>query len=163
MTTRLPRTQLAIQNCRDHIIATNSEGSVIESFLTQHILVVMCAEVEQEIISILERRVSHPSDSELKNFAVAAGKKVLRSIGKKELSGFLNNFGSAAKEHFQNSVSDEKATLYGNVVSNRHKVAHSSGGNITFRELERGIDAALEVLAAVDTAIYVKNSEEISD
>lgn len=153
MASRLLRTKLAIDNCQNHLDESNAWGSEVESYLTQHVLVVLCAEIQQELYSLLENRANQASDSELRDFAVKTGKKVLRSIGKREVAGFVGFFGSRAKEYLNQNLDDQQVTLYNNAVSNRHDVAHSSGANITFRELETIIIAASNLLDVVEQAI----------
>ncbi|WNL39611.1 hypothetical protein RN346_03395 [Halomonas sp. PAMB 3232] len=153
MTTRLLRTRLAVDNCRSHLEESNSWGTEIEAYLTQHILVIMCAEIQQELYLILENRAEEASDEELKAFAVATGKKVLRSVGKTEIANFVGNFGSSAKNHLNSNLDDREVTLYSNAISNRHDVAHSSGSNITFRELENILTPASKLIDAVERAI----------
>ena len=122
----------------------------------------MCADVQQEIYKVVEKRVDLADDKVLKNFAVSACKKVLRSIGKKEISKFVGYFGNDAKSHLNNQIDDPIVAVYSNAVLSRHDVAHSSGSNITFRELEKSIDAAKKVISAVSEAISL-NAEVKTD
>lgn len=149
----LLRTQLAFDNCQEHLNISNAWGSAIESYLTQHVLVIMCADVQQEIYSVVEKRADMADDVALKNYAVATCKKVLRSIGKGEVAGFVGHFGGDAKEYLNNNIDDEDVTIYNNAVSSRHDVAHSIGVNVTFRELEDAIKAARKLITVVSEAI----------
>ena len=153
MALRLLRTQLSVDSCRQHLDSSEAWGSEIESYLTQHVLVIMCAEVQQEFYSVLESRANEASDSELKNFALMTGKRVLRSIGKGEVAGFVGYFGTDAKEYLNHNVNEREITLYNNAVSNRHDVAHSSGSNITFRELNDIVLAARNFIEVFEKAI----------
>lgn len=155
MSSRLLRTQLSVDSCRQHLDTTETWGSEIESFLTQHILVIMCAEIQQEFYSVLELRAneSSTSDSELTNFVLTTGKKVLRSIGKGEVAGFVGYFGDDAKRYLNDNVDEREVTLYNNAVSNRHDVAHSSGSNITLREIDDILQAAINFINLVEKAI----------
>lgn len=155
MTGKLLRTKLALDNCRSHLVEANSEGTEIEAYLAQHILVIMCAEIQQELYATLELRLNLSADSNITNFALVAGKKILRSIGKGEVVGFVNNFGGAAKNYMNDNLSDREVALYNNAVSNRHDVAHSSGSNITFRELDDILDAASKFIDVFKVAIYL--------
>lgn len=153
MAPRLLRTRLAVENCHEHLDESSSWGTEIESYLTQHVLIVMCAEVQQELYSILEERAGEASDDELKSFAVATGKKVLRSVGKKEIANFVGFFGSSAKDFLNQIVDEREVTLYNNAVSNRHDIAHRSGSNVTFRELQDILRSASNLIDAVQRAI----------
>ncbi len=79
----LPRTQLAFDNCRHHLNATDSQNTEIAAYLIQHILVVLCAEIQQEICAVVECKAEFVADIALQNFTVTASKKILRSIKKK--------------------------------------------------------------------------------
>lgn len=152
----LLRTQLAFDNCQEHLEESKAWGTEIESYLTQHVLVIMCAEIQQELYSVLEARAAKTGDESLKNYAVATGKRVLRSIGKSEVAGFVGYFGGHAKDYLNAHVNDEEVTKYNNAVSGRHDVAHKSGANITFRELGDAMKAARNVIAIVSESISVE-------
>jgi hypothetical protein len=138
--------------------STKTWGSEVDSYLTQHILVILCAEIEQEFHCVLESRVNKAHDTELKNFALATGKKVLRSIGKSEIAGFVAHFGIEAKEYLNNNVNEREITLYNNAVSCRHNVAHSTGSNITFRELGDILSAAKNFIDVFEKAISLNRN-----
>lgn len=156
MAGELLRTRLALDNCRSHLLESDGEAAEIEAYLAQHILVIMCAEVQQELYIALEVRLGQSTDRNITNFAMAAGKKILRSIGKSEVVGFVSNFGSAAKDYMNENLSDREVTLYNNAVSNRHDVAHNSGSNITFRELDDILIAAIKFIDVFERAISLR-------
>ena len=158
----LLRTQLAFDNCCEHLNDTNSWGTEIESYLTQHVLVIMCAEVQQELYRVLEERAKQAGDEALKSYAIATCKRVLRSIGKGEVAGFVGYFGAEAKEYLNKNINDEEITLYNNAVAVRHDVAHKSGSNITFRELENTTKAAINFIGVVDMAISLSVETALS-
>jgi len=149
----LLRTQLAFDNCKEHLETCDAWGTEIESYLTQHVLVIMCADVQQELYTALEKRAEKAGDIALKDYAVATCKRVLRSIGKGEVAGFVGYFGSDAKDCLNTNINDVEVQLYNNAVSGRHDVAHKSGSNITFRELSGAMDAARNFINVVSTAI----------
>lgn len=158
MESKLLRTQLSVDSCRTHIETAEAWGSEIESYLTQHVLVILCAEVQQEFYSILESRANEAQDTELKNFALMAGKRVLRSIGKSEVAGFVGYFGNEAKEYLNQHVDEREITLYNNAVSSRHDVAHSTGSNITFREIDDILVAARNFIGVFEQAISLNRN-----
>lgn len=151
----LLKTQLAFDSCKQHLETSKTWGSEIESYLTQHILVIMCADVQQEIYRVVENRVDAVKDIPIKNFVVASCKRILRSVGKTEIAGFIGNFGNDAKSHL-NQIEEKTVTIYNNAVSNRHDVAHSTGSNITFRELEDAIEAARKLISLASEAISLQ-------
>ena len=157
MNRTLLKTQLAFDNCKRHLDTTGAWGSEVESYLTQHVLVIMCADIQQEMYKLVEKRVEHVNDSALKSFSVASCKRVLRSVGKKEIAGFVGYFGAGAKNYLNAAIDEELVTTYNNAVLNRHEVTHSTGSNITFRELESAIDAARTLIRVVFEAISQEN------
>lgn len=152
---RFLRTKAVMETCRCHLDESSAWSTEIESFLTQHILIVMCAEIQQEIYITLETRAQLYGDVELKEFAVASGKKILRSVGKKDLANFVGMFGSRAKTHLNGSIDDHEITLYNNAVAKRHDIAHNSGSNITFRELSDILHSAEKLVNAIGNAISI--------
>ncbi|EDW8956981.1 TPA: HEPN domain-containing protein [Salmonella enterica] len=151
------RTKAAMETCRGHLETSQMWNTEIESFLTQHILIILCAEVQQEIYYALEVRAHLNGDSELKDFAVASGKKILRSVGKKDIANFVGMFGTRAKNHLNERVEDHEVTLYNNAVTKRHDVAHNTGTNITFRELSEILRSAEKLIIAIGDAISFQN------
>jgi len=147
------RTRAALENCKVHLDEANAWNTEIESYLTQHLLVILCAEIQQEVYIALEQRAHLNGDTELKNFAVASGKKILRSVSKKDIANFVGMFGLRAKEHLNQNVGDQEVTLYNNAVSKRHDIAHNNGTNITFRELTEIVSSAENLIVAIGNAI----------
>jgi len=158
MSKKLLRTKSIYDACSLHIKESGASDTEIESYLTQHILVAMCADIQQEIYSILENRLSHTQDREVREFAFATGKKILRSIGKKEVSGFISNFGPRAKQVLDANLDDKEVTLYSNAVKNRHDIAHNNGSNITFKELGDIIDAAVNFITTIELSLAAPTS-----
>jgi hypothetical protein len=153
MNAKLLKTQLAIDSCRQHLESSQAWGTDIESYLSQHILVVLCADIQQVLYTVLEERADAAKDIELKHFAVTTGKRVLRSVGKGEIANFVGFFGEEAKAYLNTNIDDREVTLYNNAVSSRHDIAHKTGSNITFRELSDILEAAKKIINAVESAI----------
>ena len=158
----LLRTKAALEECKAHLDMTGSWNSEIESYLTQHVLIVLCADIQQSIYQILESRLDGAVDIELKNFAIATGKRCLRSVGKKEVSGFLGFFSTDAKNYLNDNIAEETVSLYSNAITSRHDVAHSSGTKITFMELQKVLEASVEFLSVVNDAIFSSLKKETS-
>lgn len=148
------RTRTAIEDCEIHLDSTHTYGTAIETYLTQHILVLLCADVQQEIYKILDERAMLPGDEELRHFISASGEKVLRSVQKGDIAAFVGLFGSHVKEKFNALLEDRDVTIYNIAVDNRHKVAHKQGAQVSFREVKEATDAAGKLLVAVRTALH---------
>lgn len=150
----LQRTRLALDNCKEHLSSLPSQNPDVENYLTQHILVLLCAEVQQAIYSTLDDRTKITGDAEVQSFASFAGRRVVRGVEKTELAGFIGMFGEEKKNQFATLLAEEDVTIYGNAVSSRHKIAHNTqGANITFRELEKAVDAACKMINAAREAL----------
>jgi len=153
MSVRLIRTNTALADCEQHLGSTGAFGTVIESYLTQHILVIFCAEVQQLIYEILNNRASLSGDEGLESFVVVSGKRVFRSVQKDSIASLAECFGKDAKDKLNASVDDEDVTIYNNAVRGRHDVAHSYGVTISFQEVKNAAGAAIKILKAFEVAI----------
>jgi len=149
----LLKTNAAVQDCERHLQSSGSYGTEIESYLTQYLLVVMCADVQQEIYRIAEERASTARDLALSSFVAASTKKVLRSVGKREIATFVEMFGPDCKAKLNSGIDDADVTVYNNAVCFRHDVAHNQGSLITFAELKRAVAVAEKLLTATAQSI----------
>lgn len=155
MDKRLLRTKATTEDCERHLDASGAAGTEIESYLTQHILVILCAEMQQEIYRIAEERAKTSNDEELVNYVSSSGRRILRSIKKDEIAAFIGMFGVDAKERLNALVNDADITIYNNAVSNRHDVAHKHGAQITFKELKDTTQVAERLLEAVEQSLQI--------
>lgn len=153
MSQYLLRTQLAIEECEQHLTDYGAVGTPIESYLTQHILVVLCAEVQQEIYKIVDRKIQTNSSGAVATYISASQKKLLKGVKIDAISGFLGLFSSNVKETFSSALSVEDKTRYNDAIEDRHGVAHRQGASVSFDELKTTSAIAQKVLMAVQTAI----------
>ena len=133
---RLARVDQTLEVCEVHLTETGSFGTPIENLLTRSLLVVMCAEFEQEIERTLDERFQTIQDASVREFLASSVDAVFRSVKVNEIAGLLNRFGGTYKERF-NAKADANpvaVTYYNNIVTNRHEIAHRQGGNVTFQE-----------------------------
>lgn len=153
----LNRTRTVIDDCEEFIGSSNVMGGPIESYLVQHALVILCAEVQQEVYGIVRTRATSLNDHQIESFVSIAATRVLRSVKKDELSGFVGYFGKTVKKKFNDLVDDREVTTYDNAVRNRHDVAHKTGVQVTFSELKLALAAAENILIAVAESIDVES------
>ena len=150
----LGRTEKAYTECAYHLQTSGAEGSPIESFLTEHILILLCADMQRDILEIADRRATSASDGALHTFVSNAGTRILRSVRKTEIAAFVGLFGRNYKNDFNDTLDDRDVQLYDNAVQERHKAAHSQqGSNIGFRELGDVIDAARNILDSMQRVL----------
>lgn len=147
---RLASIDRAIEICQEHLDRTNSRGTEVEAFLTRYLLVLMCAEFEEEIEGIVLRRLAGASDKHIASFAKSVLDVVFRSMKTSEIAGLLNRFSPEHKAQFQTLVNGTRAeTYFNNIVLGRHSTAHSLGSNVTMRELVEFYDEGHRVLDAI--------------
>ena len=154
MTQFLKKTNLAIQKCEDHIRTHSLEGSEVEFFLAQYLAVVLCGEMHEGILDAVKERAESSNDPAIKVFIPKAASKLLRSIGKNEISGFLRHFGETVSGKFEGKLNEQQISRYSNTVKDRHSVAHTSrGNNVTFRELKESAEIADNILKYIREAL----------
>jgi hypothetical protein len=144
----LLRTYAAVQDCEEHLKASGAAGTEIESYLTQYLLIVLSADIQQEIYRLSEERTIAATDSGLSSFVGASARKILRSIGKSDIAKYLGMFGAECKEKLNSQLTDAEVTIYNNAVTDRHEVAHNRGVLISFTELKSAVLVAEKILGA---------------
>lgn len=149
----LQKTNFAIQESEEHLEKSGNKGSAIESFLTQHILILLCAEMQQEIYKIVEQRLSSNSDQRIIRFGLVASQKLLRSVKKEEIAGYLCYFGDDLKDGFKNAFTDQEVAIYNNAVNSRIDVAHRHGAVISFDDIKQAFMVAEKILLEVEKSL----------
>ena len=153
MPEHLSRTQVAFEECKTHLQETKAAGSPVESYLAGHILVLLCADMEQALYRIATRRAQRATDSLLQTFVSNASPRILRSVQKGEIADFLGSFGPDCKTRFNGALEDRDVTRYNNAVQNRHKAAHGQGSTTAFLELQAIINAAHKILDSAENSL----------
>ncbi len=159
----LLRTSSVLEECQQHIDNTASTGTEVEAFLSQYLLVVLCAEVQEEMYRVVELRAKKCGDDEICSFALASSKKILRSVKTGELSGFVGGFGSARKGRFVNALDQRTVLQYNSAVDNRHSIAHRSGAQVTLSDMTEIVVAAKRVLESAMAALMDDDSENAEE
>ncbi len=149
----LLRTKSAVEDCERHLTSSAAFGTEIEAYLTQYLLVVLCADIQQEIYRISEARALVVKDEAISAYVAAAARRVLRSVGKDEIAKYVGMFGPNHKTKLNSLINDADVTTFNNAVSNRHDVAHKHGTQITFRELKGAVSAAQKILKGVEQSL----------
>lgn len=149
----LTRTGVALDSCQSHIDESGAEGSDIEYYLAQHILVIMYAELEDKVVEIARRRMKPSSDDGMRKFIGHATSCLLKRLERKELTKFVGFFGDDSREFFKGCLTVAEVEVYNNAIKSRHKVAHSSDSSISFGELPFIVESANKLLDALDQSI----------
>lgn len=136
---RIARIDQALEACENHLEFTSSFGTEIENILTRSLLVLMYTEFEQNIKSIAQEKCLAVRDPLLVAFFDWCLGRVVRSVSSSEIADLLKQFSPICKEMFKQYAEgmQQSVTFYDNIIMHRHNVAHSDGGNITFKELKR--------------------------
>ena len=158
---RIARIDETLDVCQHHLNSSGTFGTQIESLLTYSILVIMYAEFEQNIESILQEKCASIGDGSIRSFVESCLRLVSRNIRVGELAGLLGRFGDLYKTRFNEKCSDNPRARdsYSSIITNRHATAHSSGSTASFLEVkgfyEEGhiiLDFFRETLLSVDAA-----------
>lgn len=118
------RTELALEQCSEHLKEVKVEGSPVESYLVQYLLVILCSDIQKSLLDAVAERGTKLPDNGLRNFSNIGAERLLRSVKKHELAGFLEHFGEELKAAFNAAVTDQEVTQYNQAVDFRHGVAH---------------------------------------
>jgi len=155
------RTKAVFEDCVTHIKEQNLSGTPIESYLVEHILIVFCAEVQNEIYKSIEQYAFTLADKKLEYFVKAACQKLFRSPKKSEISGLLGMFGEFTQKKFNSLIDDSQVTYYSVAVSARHDIAHKNGSKMTISDFMKALESADIIIHAVDVALQDRENMEI--
>lgn len=135
---RILRIDETLSLCETHLSSNDAYGTEIESLLTQSLLVVMYAEFENKIKSILRDKCLSIKDEALKEFFESCVSIVARNIKTSDISGLLGRFGPAYKDKFRKKLISNKSveSNYSSILNNRHRVAHGDGTIASFRDVK---------------------------
>ena len=92
-----------MEDCENHLVATNSRGTPIESLLTYSLLVVIYAEFEQMLNSIVQERCNLIEDESLRERV----RRCLSNVGRilsSQMGDLLERFGEDRKTAFKTRI-----------------------------------------------------------
>lgn len=150
----LDRVEMTIEVCQEHLNSTSSYDSEIESFLTQQLLVIICAEIEKAIKAMIIAQARDRCSDDFQAFIKSCLDATFRSMKSSEIAGLLKRFGTARKQRFLELMDESAKNAYDSIVVNRHNTAHGSGSNLTFREAVESYRAGLSVIESLSTALH---------
>ena len=150
---RLASVDHAISVCERYFEDSGSRNTEIETFLTQYLLIHICAAFEEKIDRLISSRAAASNDQAVAEFVHSVVGQVFRSIGTSEIGRLLRRFGATCKSEFRKEMDTQQRaeTSYNSIVTNRHQVAHrgSSYSSLTFGDLVKYYDEGHVVLDAV--------------
>lgn len=140
-----------IQECEEHLRLTNSFGTEIEAYLTRYLLVLISASFEESLETAFIERAKKANDDYVIQYFKNEMPQKLKSVGISKLSEFIRKFGVSLKEKFDNDINSGMArevTAYGNLIKNRHLVAHETQEpSMTFHDVK---DAYIESVKIIN-------------
>ncbi|MDH3277147.1 MAG: HEPN domain-containing protein [Nitrosopumilus sp.] len=143
-----------LTTCIYHLNSTKTKGTLIESFLTQFLLVRICGQYEKEIERIVNERSQKFGDTDLayfvKNTFQSHQHLKLDDIRGKILKKFNENMSIEFDSMIKNT---EPEIRYRNIVTNRDAGAHGGTVNMTFDELILSHNQAKKVLEALSDVL----------
>jgi len=149
-----------IQRCEQHLDATNTRNTEIESVMVQHLLIRICAEYEKRIVALFHRRCSRTTDLHLRAFAQKSAQYVCQRFDISDITKNLGRFGDDYKKTFHGQVMTGVAHIaWDNIYTNRVAVAHGTGAQMTFGDLKQAYSDSLTVLDALMSALCLTPSE----
>lgn len=154
----LLKTISVLDDCNQHLISFKKADSevqkespleAIENYLTQHLLIVLCAEIEELVCRYLSSRASKSKDLALEALVDSWAKKIVRSVRYEDLVGIIRVFGEEYEIKFKSMVDEPTISSYGLAVKKRHITAHSLLQNqVTMEECKKGINSAEKIINA---------------
>lgn len=162
MSTIFLRTKTAYSECDQHLSSTNSQDTPIESYLTQHVLVLLCAEMQIEMYKIVEEKARTIENANIEAYINTSVRRILRSVRKDEIATLVGMFGTICKETLNANIDDVEVTRYNNAVKDRHGIAHNVGTDVSFEETAVAIISAEKLLQAVKIALAIDESDGAS-
>ena len=151
---KLDRVEMTIEVCQEHLKnSTSSFRPQIENFLTQHLLIITCAEIEKAIKEMIIAQARDRCSDDFQTFIQSCLNATFRGMQSSEIAGLLKRFGTARKQRFLELVDKRASAKYDNIVVNRHNIAHGSGSNLTFREAVEFYSRGLSVIESLSTAL----------
>jgi RiboL-PSP-HEPN len=150
---QFPYTATVIDECEQALDSAAIRGTSVEAYLVQYALVVAYAEIEDAIKAIIRTRLDIAAAPAVKTLLGKAVDKLYRGPKKESLSEFIACFGKNVADHFNSRLDPIQVTRYGNLITNRHEIAHKRGVHLTFDELKDAIHAAQIVVISFDEVI----------
>lgn len=153
MSSHLLRTKDVVDECEEHLRESGAFGTAIEAYLSEHVAIILCADVQQAVYALAERRVGSLEDEAVKHYVSTSSRRILRSVKKNDVATFVGMFGTEVKDALNSGVDEATVTIYNNAVQARHNIAHWHGARITFSELKNALAAAQDILDAIESAL----------
>lgn len=149
---RLPRTQFALEEINQHV-ATHGRNPLIETYFVQYLLIAFYSEVEEQIKTIIQNRLSEVTDARVGHFIFLTNEAMIRRVKKAEINDVLRKFKCGDGDVISQYLEHENLQPYFDAITNRHLVSHSDGVTMTLDSFAAAIPCANKILQAVEVLI----------
>lgn len=155
MPSPLPRTERAIADFQNLLSQYPHTDEAIQSYLTSHINVLMCAEIEREVSRLFQEKLERDChDAATLSYIMryiqrgAVANATVQEI-KEKLSFFGREYGERFDDAIRQSVGNDGIGKMSVAVKNRNATAHDVPPVIDFQEVKETYQAATAIVAAV--------------
>ena len=155
MPSPLPRTERAIADFQNLLSQYPHTDEAIQSYLTSHINVLMCAEIEREVTRLFQEKLERDcQDAATLSYIMryiqrgAVANATVQEIGR-NLSFFGSDYGKRFDDAVRQSVGDEGVGKMSVAVKKRNATAHDIPPVIDFQEVSATYQVATAIVAAV--------------
>ena len=160
----LNRTEFVLQISKQHIDAlpaTDPNKALIGVFMAFLVCISFYSEMEMKIIEMVKKRLLAAGDVKVANLIANTQSKIFTRLDKSDIAKCAALFGEDVRNTFNSSVSDRDVTYYGNLITQRHAVAHSVDGQLldwvtataSLTDVQQGLAAAERLLTAFESSI----------
>lgn len=152
---KLPRIDSAIAACTQHIQDTNAGGTLIEAYLAEYLLVIMCSAFEEHIVQLVYSRIAQANDPAVLAFVKSAKRQLFQSPQTRNISTLLGRFGDTSRVLFQQEMLAKKRaeTFFNNIVVNRHSVVHPGRSQASFGDVIQFYEEGHVVLDSINLVL----------
>lgn len=161
---RLSRSDFVLQMSKRHIdtlSSTDPDKALIGVLMAFLVCISFYSEMEMKVVEMVKRRLSAAGDIKIANLIANTQSRIFTRLNKSDLAECASLFGDDVKNAFNAAVSDSDVTYYGNLVTQRHSVAHSQDGQLldwvtatlSLTDVEQGLAAAERLLTAFESSI----------
>ncbi len=155
---QLARTRLVLENARAAIQALafqdTLQDNLIANHLTEYLLVVFYAEVEDFIEKTVFEKIRSNGNSEIAAFISEMGRSQIKRIKKSELADTLKAFSPLKRDRFNASVDESVVMKYQNFILNRHNISHINNSvTISWTDVQEIVDVGENILEKFQEAI----------
>lgn len=158
---RIDRIERLLAVCQEHLEASDSFGTEIETLLASALLVRIYAEFEQQIQAAVAEKLDSIDD--LAARAAFGDLAQVRGIRFRNLSDLFIDLGERYRADWnaKQRQNAEAVTFYGLIIERRHQTAHSAGTTAKLQEVRAWYEAGHIVLDFFRETLWAVDPERL--